>query len=103
MGRDGRGMAKPRPVIVIDDQIEHDLDSEVEVVVVTTTPDEPDGVYIPVPWHPTGRCCSHLLRESWACAHWVVRVSVRELDTNKYGYCGPVALKRVLAEVPPNR
>jgi len=102
-GRRGDGVAKLRPVIVIDDRIEHGIDSEVEVVVVTHTPDEPDGVYIDVPFAANGNCCSKLGKASWACAHWVTRVHIGELDINKYGYCGPGALKRILAEVGKRR
>jgi len=90
-------MTKPRPVIVIDDRINFDDDcSDVEVAVVTTTNDEPHGIYIDIPWHRQGIAGTRLRRRSWACAHWIERVPASELNIDQYGYC-PLDLDQALA------
>jgi hypothetical protein len=97
LGGQHGGVAKLRPVVVIDGRIDFDHGDEVEVAVITTSNNDRNGVYIPVPWDPQGRCCTKLDSQSWACAHWIVLVPVEDLDINEYGYC-PVSVIRTVRE-----
>lgn len=95
------GIVKPRPVIVIDDRVNFEPGDRVEVVVVTSGRSDPDGVYVDIPWSadPHRRACTKLQVESRAAVHWIEHIPLEDLDINRYGYCGPGALKRILEAI----
>ena len=97
-GRNG-GMVKARPVVVIEEPKDYLPGSTIEVVVITHSPDEPDGEYVPVPWQAQGRCSTRLCEESWAAVHWVERVCIEELNVNAFGSMKIRSLKTILEAI----
>lgn len=77
---DRRGQPKERPVLIITESSEIDLDGPIVAVAVSTRyPDPPPADHIEIPWIRRGHPVTGLAKRSAAICSWLVEIHASDV------------------------